>query len=70
MPGWLTHPLEMNLDGFLEGGNGFIQEVFMTWTEVMGTARVNEVVAGFMREEGDDLRGNEDMNITIIIRRE
>ena len=61
----------MNLDRFLEGGKGFIQEVFAMWTEVVGTARVNEgIVAGFVREEGDDFRGNENMNFTIIIRRE
>ena len=61
----------MNLDGFLEGGKGFIQEIFTTWTEVAGTARVDEgIMAGFAREEGDNLRGNEDVNITIIIRRE
>ena len=61
----------MNLDRFLEGGKGVVQEVFMMWTEVVGTARVNKgIMAGFAREEGDDFRGNEDVNITIIIRRE
>ena len=61
----------MNLDRLLEGSEGFVQEVFATWAKVAGTARIDEgIMARFTRKEADDFRGNEDVNITIVIGRE
>ena len=62
----------MNLDRFLKLGEGVIDEKFMMWTEMAGTARVN---VGFevrlMGEEGNDFSSDEDMYIiVIVIRRE
>ena len=61
----------MNLNWLLEGGKGFIQEVFAMWTEVAGTARVNEgIMAGFMGKEGNNICRNKDMDVVVIVRRE
>ena len=47
LDGWCIP--EMDLDWLLEDGKYFIQEVFMMWTEVVGTARINEgIMLGFM----------------------
>ena len=62
----------MNLDRFLEHGEGVIDEKFTMWAEMAGTARVN---VGFevrlMGEEGDDFSSDEDMYIiVVVVRRE
>ena len=59
---------KMNLDRFLELGEGVINKKFTTWTEMVGTARVN---VGFevrlMGEEGDNFSSNEDMYIVVVV---
>jgi hypothetical protein len=61
----------MNLNGFLKLGEGVINEKFMMWGEMAGTARVN---VGFkvrmVREESNNFSSDEDVYIIIVIRRE
>ena len=69
LDGWCIP--KMNLNWLLEGGKGFIQEVFAMWTEVAGTARVNEgIMAGFTGKEGNDVCHNKDTDVVVIVRRE